>query len=226
VSQWEEWLEDPYAEREILVEAVSYYAGAEHTHRLSTRGYKTAAGDPDGRQYYAPRLTGEPEIEHSIPATRAGGAAVSGWGDLEFANGDGGLDAWPYHAWDGRRLVVRFGAPAWEYADFRIILDGVVSHCEVVDDNKLRLHVRDRRYLLDGKVQSELIKSGPQAGRPIPLCYGEVYNLSPAPIDPGKLEYQVHDGQIQSIDKVYDSGVELTPIAQYTTESFGYRPPG
>jgi len=60
-------------------------------------------------------------------------------------------------------------------------------------------------------------------GRPRPLCFGVVQNISPVMVNPSYLHYQVHDGEILALDTVYDNGIALTwnpdpQISQYTID--------
>ena len=47
-------------------------------------------------------------------------------------------------------------------------------------------------------------------GLPKPICLGEVYNISPVLVDEANHVYQVHDGQIEAVDAVYDNGQSVS----------------
>lgn len=50
-------------------------------------------------------------------------------------------------------------------------------------------------------------------GRPVPLCFGLCRNVTPVFINAQTTTFQVHDGEVLSIDEVYDSG---NPVASFT----------
>ena len=96
------------------------------------------------------------------------------------------------------------------------VLDAVVQHIEWTQDvftisladpaERLRIPIQENLYAGTGSLEG----GTDLAGKPKPLCYGSGENISPVLVDRASLVYQVHDGQVQGIDDVYDRGVALT----------------
>ena len=53
------------------------------------------------------------------------------------------------------------------------------------------------------------------AGQQKPYCLGPVLEMAPTCVDPGRLIYQVHDGQLLSVPNLYDKAAALTVTTQW-----------
>lgn len=174
------------------------------------------------------RIIASADIERSIPMSpddqRRGELAV---GEITFANADGGLD---YLASDysisGRSVRIYLGPARGDFAEFGLVQEVFGSHFEN-DGETLRLRVQSTASLLSTPLQATRYRgSGGQEGdaelasRPMPILYGECFNVTPVLIDKGLWIYQVHDGPILSIDAVKERGLELddsgVDVANYT----------
>lgn len=71
---------------------------------------------------------------------------------------------------------------------------------------------------LSVRLRSELEAGASLEGRPKPLCFGKCLNVTPVQVNPAQLLYQVHDGPIQAVEKVYDNGIALTVTTHYTVD--------
>lgn len=149
------------------------------------------------------------------------------FGSIEIANGDGALDAViQSYAVDGRRVKVLFGPEGGDYKDFSIVADVVGVGWEGTE-RSVRLRIRDQSYSLDKPLQTSLFLGSGGAeggadleGKPKPLAFGRVRNISPVLVDATNLIYQAHDGAMAAVDDVFDRGAALTSsatdVADYT----------
>lgn len=140
------------------------------------------------------------------------------FGTIELANGDGELDSVVQAmAVDGRDVTVRLGAYMGAYAEFAIVAAAVGTTWEA-DDLTVRIGLRDRSYVLDRPLQTNLYAGSGGAeggadleGKPKPLLFGKCRNVTLIALDSANLIYHWHDGQSQAVDAVYDRGATLTP---------------
>ena len=139
------------------------------------------------------------------------------FGSIRIANGDGALDSIVRsYAIDGRQVRVLFGPYGGAYSDFVCIADTLGLAWEGSDET-VSVTLRDQSYSLDKPLQTTLYGGTGGAdgtaeieGKPKPLTYGKVRNITPVLIDPSNLIWQVHDGTIGAVLDVYDQGAALT----------------
>ena len=88
----------------------------------------------------------------------------------------------------------------------------------------ISVRLKDKQLLFQTPVQGTLYagSGGTEGGddlkgKPKPLTFGKVNNITPVRVDVANAIYQVHDGQIEAIDAVYDNGV-LVDAADYTND--------
>lgn len=180
------------------------------------------AGDPDDSRranvWYDGRVIVPLVVDRSIPVTPEESPRISRQiGDIEIANGDGALDSFPdNYAVDGRAIKVLYGPRNGRYSDFQPVAN-LLGQSWAFGVDRVVLSARDRRYALQKPLQANLYQgdgggegTDELAGKPKPLCFGVVRNISPVLIDPVNLIYQVHDGPIDDVTAVYDRGLELT----------------
>lgn len=65
-----------------------------------------------------------------------------------------------------------------------------------------------------------LTLAGLNAGSTIPLTFGEVHNISPLLVDSALLQYQTHNGPVESIFEVRDNGVPIAVTMHDSTGKF------
>ncbi|WP_409264525.1 hypothetical protein [Pseudomonas sp. KCJK9000] len=192
----------------------------------ATQGFISQAADTPSQTYFEGRLDVPLRFERSlIGQGEPVGQAALGWGDIEMINSDGYYDSLVTNsAVDGRRVTVKVGTADFAYGEFGVVFDGTARGWEV-DEDRVRLLVRDFGYKLEIPVQRWLYSGeGGLAGdanvigRPKPLLYGKCLNVSAVLIDATQLLYQVHDGNLRSIDAVYDRGALLNPNGGYTVD--------
>ncbi|OSM04139.1 phage tail protein [Magnetofaba australis] len=215
-ADYQAWLEDPAAARELLLEAQAYRNGTIDTLRLSHMGYISHASDTPSHTTYDGLIIEPVTITRQLNGLA--GQSSCAWGDIVFANPEGLMDAWLTDAtFAGHLVSLKLGDPAWSLADFRAVLTGVGGRLSYAGA-ALRLEVHDHGATLDRPVQSNLLTSGPETDNPKPLLYGRVYNASPVLIDAAARVYQLHDGTLQSVDAVRDNGVLLTTGTDYSVD--------
>lgn len=206
-AQFQAWLQRDNQQRALLVEAQAYSAGGLVTRYLSNYPFVSLPTDSPANQVYDDLIINVPAFSCSLSELFTGTSSQS-WGDIVLKNDGGALDAWLQDGWDGRSLKLYLGDPSWPRNDFQLILAGVTADITCRDAQTVSIKARDKQWLLTQPLQSNLIGgSGPNAGKPAPLTFGQVSNVSPLLIDAATHTYQVHDGQISDIPAVYINGV-------------------
>jgi len=177
----------------------------------------THAGVYDN-QYYEPYLVGIPRMSKNMQEIMFGRSQIS-WGDLVLFNGDGFFDDYINSdtTWtlNGQEVVIEAGKPDWSVHG--TIFKGYMKDPEFTDE-EIRIPVYDAQYKLENieippnEFDSTSYPNAPTSviGRPIPLCFGYCYNITPVLIDDTNYTYKVHDGQINDVTHAYDDGVEVT----------------
>lgn len=214
-AQYTAWLAADNKERVILVEVDAYSSGSTVTRYLSDRGFTSLPTDTPANTAYDDIVMAVPGIRSAMADALRGRSLVS-FGDLDVDNSGGARDGWLLDAWDGRPIRLYLGAAGWPKSDFRQVFAGVVADIQARDNATLTLRLRDRQYLLDVPLQTNLVGgTGTAKDQRLPVCYGEVKQVEPVLIDAAARKYALHDGQIQSVDAVYQDGAA---IATYTAD--------
>lgn len=233
-------LEDPEAQLMFLIELYPYDAagesilsgepafgsaafgeydivtsGAEQRIFLSDMGFITEPADDPDNQYFSPSVDNPLQFEASILQGDDFGSQIPSFGAITIKNGSE-FDTLETYYWKGRRIVVKAGSKDFSYADFATVFDGTCNDIEA-DDDQIILTISDNRQKLEQLLTPGAyagtggIEGGDDlAGKPKPLCYGQVFNIEPVLVDAVNLVYQIHDGSISAVDAVRDSGVVLT----------------
>lgn len=182
-------------------------------------GYVSAPTDTPATTVYLPRVLTPGTLERHMwrpGATRGRGEA--GYGVVELANADGGLDHLLDWAFDGRAIRILRGDPKAPRAAFATALAGTVAGLTVSMDRILVRFV-DRA----GEVAEKLVVTERYAGDNVPpdgvegteadikgqakpLVLGECENLRPIRVNASKLIYQVSVTQLAEIVAVYEGG--------------------
>lgn len=180
--------------------------------------------------YYLPYLS-----ENSLPSVTQGvgnfyvGDLTLQFGDLTFVN-----DGWWYSAfenmiWHNAKTYVKVGAKGSSYADFATVFVGV-ARTPVVNDEQASVEVRDFRtssfkdipltsfsYLnyMDGDITTMDTSA---EGQPIPIPFGRCRGVIPVCIDIFNYKYKVSAKPINAITAVYEAGIALYPVTEYTVD--------
>lgn len=171
--------------------------------------------------YYDGRVAEDFTIERSIVGRD--GAGIGGlsrvFAEIPLVNTDGGLDALlREYALDGRAVRLLVGDEGADYDTFGTVFAGVIESAAVTERqfrlrctdgySKLALPIQDTLYAGSGGNEG----GADLAGKPKPLCYGVVRNITPPLVDAVNLIYQVHDGVITDVTAVRDRGVALVKV--------------
>lgn len=195
------------------------WTGGETTIRLSDRGFITEPTDSPANTSYKGRLSGDRAYRASYTAfdgERPTGQGSTSFGEIAIQNHDAALDGYADYRWEGRPVVLKAGAEGFALSEFETVLKAVARSVRV-DERQIVVEIEDRRGLLDRPIQNRLYKGTGGAegdsdleGRVVPLCYGIARQVRPVALVRSALVYQVHDGQIESVEAVRDQGIALT----------------
>ena len=213
---------NPYAKKKYLVTVKPYDVA--NTTRLtlyySGEGFVSGPSDSPANTLFDARLVEPISFSRSMFSSgKVGGFSAPGFGQLVLTNADGGLDDWAGYAWDGAEVIVKVGEAGAALQYYFTIFTGQAKSIEF-DDLSVSVVLRDQQATFDVDFPSALYAgsggvegSANLTGAPKPLCFGQVYNIEPVLVDATNRIYQVHTGQIEAINTVYQGGVALATSA-------------
>ncbi len=204
------------------------YVGGVESIYISDAGYLTKPTDSPANTSYLP-LTDNPfQFDVSILNGNEFRGGAPSFGSVRIKNGDKELDALMGYYWGGRSVKVYAGSPDFTRSQFVKIFDGLAQSVEG-DEDEIIINLSDKQSILESNFEQNLyegsggLDGGEElAGKPKPLVYGACKNVPLTLVDSANLIYQVHDGSIEAVTKVFDRGVELTnegDVADITGES-------
>ncbi len=196
--------------------------GLVETIRWGSHGIRSKPTDSPADVYFVPALISPPTFSRHIfssgstftnrSAIGAGEGVVAF--DTTFASWFTDYD-WPgaavrfsripegKHVADAQRWLTAFmEQPGWTTK--KLVLNLLDRQSE------LDRAIQETTYLGDGDVNGVQGRAEDIGGLPIPLCYGNCLNVPAVLVNASKLIYQVHDGPVDTILAVYDSGAALT----------------
>lgn len=162
-----------------------------------------------------PRLITGGRITRSVPieatVTRRGQRTL---GDAILANPDGALD---YLVTDytlsGGRIKALAAEPDDDTNDWALMYEATIDQVEATR-TEIRISITTIADQLERSLQLRRYTGGggyagdaSVAGRLRPTTWGECFGVDPVLFDASNRVYQVHDGQIQSIDAVMEGGL-------------------
>ncbi len=212
----------------VEVVAATDSAGTTNTLRFCSEAYVTKPSDTPANTYYEPRVKTPADITRNLFASgTTSGASRVGYGIVELANVDGGLDYMANYSYDNRALTIKIGNPGDAYSTFTTILAGTMEQVEFTF-NTVTILARDKLAILDLPLQktefagtnslpSGLEGVGDIKGQKKPFCYGKVYNVQPPCVNTSRLIFQVNDAVISDVTAVYDKGAGLTKGSAYSS---------
>jgi hypothetical protein len=203
------WLDRPTGRNPvILAEVTVNVGGVEVTRYLSNRPYATGPFDTPASTGFEAVITGG--VKTSEKLNLDGNARMS-FGDIELANTDGAFDGWLLDLWANRKVKVYFGDETWPRYKFVQIFDGVVTDIDSKARDKINIKFRDKLELLNSPLtDAKLGGTTADKDRLLPLCFGEVHNITPILVDAANHVYQVHRGAVFDIIEVRDNEVPIT----------------
>lgn len=217
-EEYAAWLANPSSIRLVLIEVEVNVDGSETTRYLSTGGYVTGASDTPANTAYLPIVSTGIRFSEQISLTN--GANLSA-GDIEINNLAGERDAWLEDIWVNRTIRAYIGDPRWVRSDFRLIFNGIVSDIGSKSRDTLSLMLRDKMQRLNTPL-SDVKLGGTSTNKDVllPLLFGECHNITPLLSNPATLEYQIHNGPVESIFEVRDNGKPITVTTHNLTGKF------
>lgn len=219
-ADYEQWLKRDYKTRCVLVEATAYSAGAPLTRYFSNKAFISLPSDIPANTPYDDVLVSIPTFSASLSELFTG-RSIPSWGDLVIKNENGLRDAWLNDAWDGWALNLFLGDVSWPRSDFRQILAGTSADIYSPERGQLALKIRDKSWALNKQVQSTLVGGATaNKNRPKPLSFGQCFNVEPVLDDAATHRYLVHDGQIEDVTDVRDSGISVAYVKDLANGRF------
>lgn len=149
------------------------------------------------------------------------GTSQMGYGYLELANTDGGLDYLANYTLSDRFIASYFFDTDAPYSTTSGNVYGYIDNCVFALD-KLTINIKDVSKILDVPILWEtyggtnVLPNGLDGtddikGQLKPIVYGKVFNVDPILVNTSKYIYQVScNGDGNLINNVYDMGVPLT----------------
>lgn len=214
-AQFQVWAETSGKRRCSLFEltflglgAGSPTAGSEMRAYVSDKPYVAVGAFGVTIKAFDPRVVGLPSFTRRMNEALVGRSSQS-YGDLLVANNDGELDDWLSMNWDGRRVRQWIGDPDWDFADFRLVLSGVIVDVFDAGDGRIGFHLSDKSALLDRPIMVDVLGgTGPRSGDLMPLCLGYYnVNLSPLLIDEVDHIYRFTQADVAAGEIPYTSNV-------------------
>ena len=194
------------------------------TQYFANRAYGTAATDTPVNTQYSAIVTGGVTFSESMDLE---GRATIGYGDIELDNATGNLDTWLTWSWANKPVRVYIGDASWTKANFYQIFNGFVADIDTKNRTSVNLILADRLQYLNVPVTETLLSTvlgnnlSTQAQQnPVPLCFGECFNVTPTVIHTANLIYQVHTGQIEDVIEVRDNGAVVAVTKDLGTGRF------
>lgn len=198
-------------------------AGAAVTARFSDRAIRPfPPTDPDRpNSLWEDRLIQPPSLKRAMFDDVASLTPGLGFGAMELANADRGLDVYQGHAWTAVRVWRWTEGTAFAAAEQ--VHSGLLGQVGFGTDSQARVSVSlyDYRAELEGQLQPTtyagtngvggvLYEGQPDGlkGQPKPLAWGDLTAAHlPAPqVNAGVLAYQLHNGVVSGSEQIFDRG--------------------
>lgn len=174
---------------------------------------------------YPVRLSSVYSHESSVYENNLPGQANVSIGTSVINNADGRFDFLINYNWDNRDVAIKKGIRGAAYGTFTTEFVGKTIELNA-DSGNLVLVLKDNSLKLSKPMQTAKFAgtSGAEGGlelkgRTKPLLYSDVRNAAPVLLDSAKLTYQLHNGTLTSVSKVYDKANPLTFSANYASYS-------
>lgn len=208
-----ELVANPYAAKSYLVILSPFNGTQVETVFLSDRGFVSRPDETPPNIYFDPRVMEALNFQRSMfQSGRVGGESIPSFGTIILSNADGGLDDFATFAWDNRDVEVRVGEKGARLDEHFTIFKGKAKAVEF-NDLEISVIIRDGQDSFTRTFPPNVYGgtggtdgSSIMAGTPKPLCFGQVFNITPVLVDEANNVYQVHDGPIESIDAVFKNG--------------------
>jgi hypothetical protein len=177
---------------------------------FGTTGYNSLPTDNPANQHFSGYIKDTVRFEHSISAAMDASADLS-YGRLVLYNLTGALDKLiTEYTFGYRRLKLYRGEPTAAFADFKLILDGVIDRNGVStnDGIDIEFDIYDKRKLLEVPIQTELLTEDSFP----PVAFGSCFNVPGVITDEVNLIYKLNYTKIKNITEVRDAGASFTDL--------------
>lgn len=160
---------------------------------------------------------------------RTTGSTSSAGGSIDLINADNALDDLLPYGFDGRGIAIYRGDVGSPFNSYTKVISGTVELPEFTftksQASTVHFVLRDKWKLFDKNISQTLYagtNTGPTGnegladdlkGKRKPLCFGQVFNITPTPCNVPGLRYQVHNGAIQDVTACYIDGIAQTKVA-------------
>ncbi len=188
------------------------------THELITR-----VTDEPPDQPFLGTLEKAFRLDRSIVGgDRIGEAITIGLGEVRLTNSEGNYDFLAVdHTPLGKRVVIKMGDRRQPYATWKTLLAGFMTDLQI-DRDSITFRLRDAGYQLEVPASPSVYAGtggteggGDLASKRKPRCFGWLNNWTPPLVIPSALAFQLNDGPIHQVSKVYVRGVALDFAADY-----------
>ncbi len=190
--------------------------------RVATEGYNSGNAWPFSNQVFPEGLLAFPSFTRELPDGLYGRQKFT-VSELSITNANGMNDNWLRAVAINAVVAIRYGDPTWPWYDLAPLFTGVVTDITEAGDtaSTLRVNVKDAMERFNIPVATALIGgTSVNAGKPMPISVGTVFNVSPVLTDSTTLTYAVGSGPITGVSEVRDKGVALTTTAVAVLESY------
>jgi len=181
---------------------------------IADRPYRTLPTDTPASQPYRDVVMQAPECSRSINLESLGGRGSTAKGEIVMNNADNAVGFLLDAIIDAREARSYYGDFTWARSDFRLMDVATVGSVSAQNDKLIAVRLRDKNLLLDATIIGTPILTGPNAGKPKPVLFGDVVNLDLTPylLDSANLTYVFNTYAMvdyQSVVTVRDGGVSL-----------------
>lgn len=190
----------------------------------STRGYTSLPTDTPANQFYDNRVVQAGNYEQSMfQPGKTSGISQVGFGEVRLANSDGALDHLIDYGSDGRIIVFKIIT-----ALGILLLPACSMEQPEFNNSEITVRIKDPQMVFNAPIQptkylgNNALPLGIEGaddikGKPKPLSFGKVFNVTPALVNTSMLIYQVHESTA-TVPAAYDKGVELLQGADYADQ--------
>jgi len=139
----------------------------------------------DWSHYYDPRISSMPSYKQYLTELFYG-ASILSWGSMTINNADGEFDSVITGNWIDGDITIRVGGLNVLYSNYKLILDGTYRFASA-NRNSFTIDIFDnQKDLFEKEIPPREFEKGAYpniadslVGKPIPLCYGILKNISP-----------------------------------------------
>lgn len=214
-----QWIKTPGVDRCYLVEFQARLAGELVTVRRSTHPYRTGPLDVPAFTPYLDTILSVGSWGRELTELFTGYSTTAKT-SIELYLDDELLALIESANVGGLPVTIRCGDAGWPLADFGLVVSATADALVATSFDTAQLTLRDSAELLRRQLQNTLISVGPNLGKPVPICLGRCFNISPVLINEATKTYQVHDGAIQAITAVRENGVAIPFTANVAAGTF------